>query len=431
MKTRSGAIVGLGLALVLAAGASGAAARVSAGERQDKKAPVSFTLRIGNVLPFTGDLAAYGKNLDQAARIAVALQNESLRRLKLSGISVRLVASEDGQTSASASVEAATKLVKVNKVNLLIGEMASSATIPVAQSVTIPNRIVQITPTSTAPQITNIPDRGYLWRILSSDTLQGRVLAQAAAGAFGRSASVAVGARNDAFGIALKNLFIAQFKAGGGRIENEVTWNPAQSTFDTEAQRLVAGNPGGFVIIDFPETFEKVAPALVRTGKWRPNRTLMTEAMRNAEVLTKIGQQAVEGLRGTAPTSEGAPARKAFDALFTKRARGAGAITGFEGSSFDAVMLGFLAAVAAKSSRPVLFKQQLRAVSGPPGRKYTYTQLDRAIRDLLAGKDIDYEGAWGPIDFDKNGDPGSAVYEIWRYSGGNITTQQTITFRGG
>jgi branched-chain amino acid transport system substrate-binding protein len=79
----------------------------------------------------------------------------------------------------------------------------------------------------------------------------------------------------------------------------------------------------------------------------------------------------------------------------------------------------------------VLFKQQLRAVSGPPGRKYTYTQLDRAVRDLLAGKDIDYEGAWGPIDFDKNGDPGSAVYEIWRYSGGNITTQQTITFRGG
>jgi ABC-type branched-subunit amino acid transport system substrate-binding protein len=432
VKARWGGIVALGLALAVAVGASGAAARVSAGERQEVKKPVSFTLRIGDVLPFTGDLAAYGKNLDQAVRIAVALQNETLQRLKLApAISVRLVASEDGQTSASASVEAATKLVKVNKVNLLIGEMASSATIPVAQSVAIPNRVVQITPTSTAPQISDIPDRGYLWRILSSDTLQGRVLAQAAGTAFGRGAKVAVGARNDAFGIALKNLFIEQFKSGGGQILNEVTWNPAQPTFDTEAARLVDGSPDGFVIIDFPETFEKVAPALVRTGKWRPNRTLMTEAMRNAEVLTKLGQQAVEGLRGTAPTSEGAPARKTFDQVFTRRARGANPITGFEGSSFDAAMLAFLAAVKAKSSNPQLFKQQLRAVSGPPGKKYTYAQLGAAIRALMSGKDIDYEGAWGPIDFDGKGDPGSAVYEIWRYSGGNITTQRTITFRSG
>ena len=53
---------------------------------------------------------------------------------------VKLVGSEDGQTQASASVEAATKLVKSNKANVIIGEMASSATIPMAQSVTIPNQ---------------------------------------------------------------------------------------------------------------------------------------------------------------------------------------------------------------------------------------------------------------------------------------------------
>jgi ABC-type branched-subunit amino acid transport system substrate-binding protein len=428
MSIRSRGALALVAALAVAMSAAGAAARV---DRSDARRPPSFQLRIGNVLPFTGDLAAYGKNLDQAVRIAVALQNESLRRLKLSDrMSVRLVGSEDGQTQASASVEAATKLVKVNKAQIIIGEMASSATIPVAQSVTIPNRVVQITPTSTAPQITSIPDRGYLWRILSSDTLQGRVLAQAAGGAFGQRASVAVGARNDAFGIALKNLFISEWKRRGGSVESEVTWNPTQASFDTEAQRLVRGDPAGFVIIDFPETFEKVGPALVRTGRWSPAKTLMTEAMRNAEVLGKIGAQAVQGLRGTAPTSEGAPARKPFDTLFKRRARGADAITGFEGSSFDAAMLGFLASVKARSSSPAKLKQQLRAVSGPPGKKYTYRQLDRALRDLLAGNDIDYEGAWGPIDFDRNGDPGSAVYEIWIYRGAAISTQRLITFKG-
>jgi ABC-type branched-subunit amino acid transport system substrate-binding protein len=56
--------------------------------------------------------------------------------------------------------------------------------------------------------------------------------------------------------------------------------------------------------------------------------------------------------------------------------------------------------------------------------------MDKAVKLLLAGKDINYEGAWGPIDWDKNGDPGSAVYEIWRYSNGAISTQRTITFKG-
>ena len=118
-------------------------------------APCSFSLRIGDVLPFTGDLAAYGANLDRAVKLGVNLQKAALRAAKLNA-GVTLVASEDGQTQASASVEAATKLVKSGKVNVIIGEMASGATIPMAQSVTIPNKIVQISPTSSAPQLTTI-----------------------------------------------------------------------------------------------------------------------------------------------------------------------------------------------------------------------------------------------------------------------------------
>ena len=140
--------------------------------------PCSFQLRIGDVLPFTGDLAAYGANLDRAVKLAVDLQNKALKLPGLDAIEVTLVGSEDGQTQASASVEAATKLVKSDKANVVIGEMASSATIPMAHSVTIPNTIVQISPTSSAPQPTTLKDNGYLWRTYPSDTLQGNVLAR-------------------------------------------------------------------------------------------------------------------------------------------------------------------------------------------------------------------------------------------------------------
>jgi ABC-type branched-subunit amino acid transport system substrate-binding protein len=392
----------------------------------------SFTLRVGDVLPFTGSLAAYGANMDKAVRAGIALQNAALKKDGLaSKIQVKLVGSEDGQTQASASVEAATKLVKSNHANVLIGEMASGATIPMAQSVAIPNHVVQISPTASAPQLTTIKDNGYLWRTYPSDTLQGRVLAQAAIKAFGKGATLNVGARNDAFGTALKQLFVTEYEKLGGKVGENVSWNPDQPTFDSEAQKLVTGNPAGWVIIDFPETFQKFVPSLVRSGKWDANKTFMTEALRNTTILDAIGSPVV-GLRGTAASAAGGPAGASFASYWKKNVTGAKPYTGFEGTALDAVNVAFLAAVKACSASPAKLKSNLISVSGPGGAKVTFLQLAKAINLIRAGKDVDYEGAFSPVDFDKNGDVGSAVFEIWKYSAaGKIDTLSTVTFRGG
>jgi ABC-type branched-subunit amino acid transport system substrate-binding protein len=414
------AVLGIAVAAVAAtASPAGAAA-----------ANCSFTLKIGNVLPFTGDLAPYGGNMDKAVRLAISLQTAALKQLGLSQkIKVQLVDSQDGQSQASASVEAAKKEVGEH-VNVIIGEMASSATIPMAQSVTIPNHIVLISPTASAPQLTSLQDNGYVWRAYPSDTLQGKVLAQAALAKFGKGATLNVGARNDAFGTALEQLFIAQWKKLGGKVGVSISWNPDQPTFDTEAQQLVSGSPAGWVIIDFPETFQKFAPSLVRSGKWDATKTLMTEALKSGATLDAIGSPVV-GLSGTAASAAGGPAGNAFHALWNRSVHGAKPYTGFEGTAFDAANVAFLAALRGCSAAPAKIKSNLIAVSGPPGAKVTFAQMKQAIKLLLVHKEIDYEGAFSPVDFDQNGDIGSAVYEIWQYQGSSqFTTLKTITFRG-
>jgi branched-chain amino acid transport system substrate-binding protein len=419
---------------VTVVGAMAAAVAVSVGSARDQRSaakPCAFTLRIGDVLPFTGGLAAYGANMDRAVKAMVALQNAALKADGLAGqIQVRLVGSEDGQTQAAASVEAATKLVKSNHANLIIGEMASTATIPVAQSVTIPNRVVQISPTSSAPQLSDIKDNGYLWRTYPSDALQSKVLAQAAVQAFGKGAKVNVGARNDAFGTALKQLFVSEYQKRGGTIGVNISWNPNQPNFDSEAGQLAGGDPAGWVIIDFPETFAKFAPALVRTDKWDAAKTFMTEALRNTTELDKLGGPLI-GLRGTAASSAGGPAGAAFAAYWKRNVKGAKPYTNFEGTAADAANVAFLAAMRACSASPAKFKTNLVRVSGPPGTKVTFLQLAKAIKLLQAGKEIDYEGAFSPVDFDARGDITSAVFEVWKYSAaGKIDTLRTTTFRG-
>ncbi len=418
------ALVGVGALGVASLTANAGATRAGV-----SPASCAFDLKIGDVLPFTGDLAAYGGNMDRAVKLAIDLENKSLAAAGMTGAKVELVGSEDGQTQASASVEAATKLIKTQGANVIIGEMASGATIPMAQSVTIPDGIVTLSPTASAPQISAIKDHNLLWRLYPSDSLQGKVLAQAAASAF-KKGTLNIGARNDAFGTALAALVKKQYVALGGKVGKTVLWNPNQANFDTEAGQLVSGNPAGWVIIDFPDTFQKFAPSLVRTGKWDPKKTFMTEALRNGDVLKAIGSP-VDGLRGTAASSAGGPAGKAFAALWKAQVHGAKPYTGFEGTAFDASMVAFLAAVKGCSASDAKLKANLIPISGPPGIKVTFRNLTTGVKALLAGKDIDYEGAFSPVDFDKNGDIGSAVYEIWQNDGnGKISTLSTVTFRG-
>jgi branched-chain amino acid transport system substrate-binding protein len=434
MRKRNALVSGVA-AVVLAAiaagcgGSSGDSSPATTSEAAASDAP-SFTLEIGTVLPFTGDLSAVGPSIDRSARLAAETINAALRKDGLADkIKVKIVDSQDDQTSTQPAIEAATKEVKVDKVDVIIGTMSSQSTIAMAQAVTIPANTIVITPTSSAPQITSLKDNDTVWRILPSDLFQGKAMASAVASAYGADASINVAARNDAFGSAMKSLFIKTWKAGGGKVGADVSWDPNQASFDSEAQRLVSGSPAAWVIIDYPETFAKVGPALTRTGKWDPKKTFMTDVMSIPASLAQVGKQATVGLRGVAPTAPSASVKQtgAYAKLYAAKRNGK-PITGYEGTSFDAVIVAFLGALAGKSSNPDAIKANLQAISGPPGAKVTYLDLAKAINMIVAGQDINYEGVFGPIDYDANGDVGASIFKLWSYDGKDVNTVKTFTY---
>ncbi len=387
----------------------------------------SFTLKVGMVLPFTGDLANYGPSLDKSARMAVDLVNKALKQDNLND-TIKVVGSEDDQTQATAGVEAATKLVKTQGAQVVIGSMSSGVTLAIAQSVTIPNKVLMITPTSSDPALTTLQGKNdLLWRIYPSDVLQGAALAQAMGDTFGKDATLNIAARNDAFGTALLDEFTKDWTSHGGKVGQKVVYNANATTFDSDAQKLAGGNPAGWMIADFPPTFAKLGPALVRTGQWAPGKTFMTEAMDNNDALNGIGAPATDGLRGTAASSPQGASADAFQQLFKTTYPGQ-AYTSFEGTSFDAVVLACLAAVKAGSADPTKVKAKLRSVSGPAGEKYSWQQLPEAFKAASEGKDVAYQGAWGQIAWDVNGDPTSAVYVLWQHKDAKTANLKTFTF---
>jgi ABC-type branched-subunit amino acid transport system substrate-binding protein len=374
----------------------------------------TLDLTIGDSVPLTGDLSPFGPPGQKAADMAIQQINSAIQE---AGVDHTVsIVHEDNETSPQAAVQAARKLVESDGASCLAGAWASADSLPTAQSVTIPEGILQISPASTSTELTPVEDDGLLNRVPPADNLQGPVLAQTIAEEIGgaQGKTINIGARNDAYGEAFTDAVTAGFEELGGSVGQSVLYDPEQPSYNSEAQQITSGNPDGIVIIDFPETFEKVGPALQRTGQWDANITYITDGLASGDLVESL-DPLMEGIRGTAPgTPEAGAASQAFDQLYQQSEPRNVDRNTFDAQNFDAVILCYLAAVAAGSTDGQEMADQLRDITGPGGTKYTWQQLPEAIQALQNGDDIDYVGAAGEIDLDENGDPTKGVYDVYR-----------------
>jgi branched-chain amino acid transport system substrate-binding protein len=290
-----------------------------------------------------------------------------------------------------------------------------------AESVTIPEEVTLVSPASTSDEITGLDDNGLVNRTAPPDSFQGPTLANYVADQIGgaEGKTVNIGARNDAYGNGLADTFSAAWEGMGGSIGAEEIYDPKLPNYDTEAASIVGGSPDAVVIIDFPETYNKVGPALVRTGEFDTSKTFVTDGLISGDLAESAGADAVDGLRGTAPGApDDDPATKAFDAAYVKADPTDVERQTFDAQNYDAVMLCYLAAVAAGSTDGADIASTIQDVSAAPGDVYTPEDLPAAIEALQNGDDIDYNGASGAIDMDENGDATAGVYDIYEFKNG-------------
>ena len=189
---------------------------------------------------------------------------------------------------------------------------------------------------------------------------------------------------------------------------------------------LGQGKPDAWVFFDFTDTYIRVAQELLKDKKsgWKPSKTFATDSLANPR-LPNVGPTVSDGLSGVAISApETGKAAKAFDAAF-KRTGGVNRQT-FDAQEFDAVVLCYLAAVAAGSTSAADMKGELAGITSAPGHKYTWLELDQAVRALENGTDIDYEGVSGPIEMNDAGDARAGVYDVYRYQKGSMETSGQI-----
>lgn len=388
------------------------------GEDRDK---VSFRMTIGDLIPLTGALGDFGPPARKAADLAILRIDDAIE--KVGDDQQVAIRHADDRTDPQTGLREARRLVAADDAACLTGPWAVRVATRVATRVSIPRKVVQISPTPSFEAITELQDDGLVNSTALPDSTQGRVLAEMISGDLGGASgkTVNIGARQDDYGTGHADVFEQAWEEKGGEVGDRVTYDPGQRSFRSSARALTSGSPDAFVLIDFPESFYNLAPALLRTGGWDPRKTYVTDGLAADAIPSELGARATEGMRGTIPGApDEGPAAEAFEELYTSSPpRSIGRMT-FDAQNFDAVILCYLAAVAAGEARGPAMADEVKNVSGPPGDKFSWQQLPDAVKALENGDDIDYEGASGPIDMNEAGDATAGVYDVFRYRRGRI-----------
>ena len=399
--------------LVLAAVVMVAAVAVGCGGDDDEDE--GGALKIGLLFPFTGDLSDFGPAFERAAQLAA---DEINAAGGVNGRPIELVRADDG-TSPQQAVEEARRLVEIERVSAIIGPASSGATLQVAESVTGPNRIPEITSSGTSPALTVANDNGYLFRTPISDAAQGVVLADLARERGFRSVCVLY--TNNAYGQGLAERFRDAFQANGGTVTAMVSHEQEQASYRSELSRCAQGNPDALAAISYPESARVYLREALESGSFR--NFLFVDGTKSQPMFNDLGVQNFEGMYGTAPGALDSAAGRAFDQAYRSKYNEDPEELPFLRETYDAVYLIALAAQKAKSTNPQRLRDALVEVANPGGRTINPGQdgWRAALEALQNGEDVNYEGAANSSDFDENGDILRGAIQVWQIRNGTIT----------
>ena len=379
-------------------------------------------IRIGGVFSYTGGLGALGPRIRDGARLAIDEVNRAGG--VLNGQRLALVDADD-QTNPQVAVDVATRLVQVEKVSALIGAMASGSTIPVANSVTIPNGVVQISPSSTAPAISALKDNDFVFRTAVPDGLQGLVIArEARARGVERIAIMAI---NSAYGNGLMNAIRENFTRLGGTVTSASNFEGDRPSYRAElATAAGSGNPQALVVVGYPANGgNTILRQALENGFFK--NFILPDGMRDPSVVREIGAKNLSGTWGTAPASTAEAAlQERFRASYRTFSK-EDPTQAFVAEAYDAAMLIALAIQQAGSADRTAIRDALRRVSNGPGERVGPGEFARAKELLSRGTKINYEGASGPVEFDANGDVQGRI-GVWsvRADSGEIVVEKTV-----
>ena len=206
-------------------------------------------IKVAILAPLSGPVPTFGVMTRDGALLAI---NEWNAKGGVLGRKITPVV-EDSQCTPDPAVNAANKVIDQDKVHYIVGEVCSKASIPISE-IANSKKVVQISPTSTNPDVTvgkggKVKD--YIFRACFIDPFQGTVGAKFALGTLkAKTAFIMLDQSND-YVKGLAEFFEKAFTAGGGKIVGKETYTSKDTDFSAILSKVAVAKPDLIYLPDY------------------------------------------------------------------------------------------------------------------------------------------------------------------------------------
>jgi branched-chain amino acid transport system substrate-binding protein len=373
-RFRSSLALCLGLAVVLAAGAS------------TLDAQGKGTIKIATQSPLSGGQAALGEGIKLGAQLAVEKFKTNLEKR---GFKVELVPFDD-QAKPDVGVANARNIIADKDIVAVIGHLNSGVAIPSSEVYREVN-LTMISPANTNPTVT---DRGYanVYRVCGRDDVQGVVGSEFAHGTL-KAKSVYILHDKTTYGQGVAEFFKADAEKKGLKVVG-FEGTEEKSNFDPLITPIKAKNPD---LIYFGGIYEQGAPFFKQAREKGVKAKFLGPDGLDSSDLTKIAGKAVQGMHYTSvagPVSVYPQAKQFADEYKKKFGKNP---EPFAAQAYDSAAIALKAVEAAAKG----------------GKAPTRDAVTAAVRD------VKHTGITGAVEFDAKGDPKKALYFVLQVASDN------------
>lgn len=376
-------------------------------------------ITVGLVMELTGPAGEYGQAGAKSVEMAFRDINDA------GGVNgCKVVAdTRDSQSQGNVAVDQATQLVNIKKVPVIIGGIISSVSIPILTSVTAPAGVVQVSPASSSPTLTELgrsgKTNGVFFRTITSDALQGTAAAKFAMDQ-GLKKIAIINVNND-FGVNMVKEFSTAYQKLGGTITSTTPYNEKQSSYASEASAAMAGDPDALYLVSTPVDGATIARAWVSGGG--KQTFLLNDGMNSKDFIESVGAQYLENAYGTSSGTSPTASTEYFNGNYEAFSGGISPSAPAADRSYDAGAIVALAIAKAGKADAAAIKAAMHEVVAEGGTPIHAgkEEFAKALQLIKNGKPVKYEGVIGPVSFDKYGDI-TGPFRLWKISSGEVTT---------
>ncbi len=373
-------------------------------------------INLAYLFPLTGDLAPLVTGLIKGVELAV-------REINLVGIQTIQLFPGDTATDPEVAQNTLTELI-ANDVQGIVGTFASTIALSLIERLK-DTQIPMISPSNTAPALSNYDDGGYYFRTSVTDALQGQVLGDLIANDGGQD--VVILFHPDEYGQGLATVAQNRLEANGVNIATFIplALDPDGAAFQGQLQAIKESGADSMIFIPFDGGARYLAQMIAAATGPQDISIYIPDGLASDDLWMSVNPNdpsSVEGIKGTRPAPNPS-AEATFPDRFAEYAPGLD--LGFAPHAYDAAVILALAALIAGSNDPADYVAEVNGVTRGGAKCERYEECAQLV---LEGEDIDYDGASGPLEFTEIGEPSQGSYDIIEYnSQGQLEVIDSVT----